>query len=62
MPFSGRLRAGYKFFSSSFKPRKDKRKGANSRQKSGSRERNVGHKNGEEHSRVPKGKGKGSRK
>lgn len=36
-------------------PRKDKRKGSDNRQKSGARERNVAHPNGEEHSRVPKG-------
>lgn len=36
-------------------PRKDKRKGADKRKPSGERERNVGHINGEEHSRVPKG-------
>ena len=36
-------------------PRKDKRHGADKRKPSGSRERNVGHVNGEEHSRVPKG-------
>ena len=35
--------------------RKDSRKGSEKRQKSGSRERNVAHPNGEEHSRVPKG-------
>ncbi len=38
-------------------PRKDPRKGSDQRQKSGARERNLGHKNGEEHSRVPKGNG-----
>ena len=37
------------------KKRKDSRKGSEKRQKSGSRERNVAHPNGEEHSRVPKG-------
>ena len=40
---------------STFIPRKDKRKGSDKRQPSGERERNVGHPNGEEHSRVPKG-------
>lgn len=35
----------------------NKRKGSEDRQKSGDRERNVGHPNGEEHSRVPKGSG-----
>ena len=38
-----------------FVPRKDKRKGSDDRQPSGSRERNVGHPEGEEHSRVAKG-------
>ena len=38
-----------------FTSRKDKRHGSENRQKSGNRERNVGHQNGEEHSRVPKG-------
>ena len=38
-----------------FIPRKPQRKGAEKRQPTGSRERNVGHPNGEEHSRVPKG-------
>lgn len=38
-----------------FTPRKDKRKGSENRQKTGDRERNVAHPNGEEHSRVPKG-------
>lgn len=38
-----------------FTPRKDKRHGSEKRQKTGDRERNVGHPNGEEHSRVPKG-------
>ena len=38
-------------------PRKDPRKGSDKRRPSGSRERNVGHPNGEEHSRVPKGNG-----
>ncbi len=33
----------------------NKRKGADERQKSGEREKNVGHPDGEEHSRVPKG-------
>ena len=39
-------------------PRKDKRKGSENRQKSGERERNRGHKNGEEHSIKPKGNGR----
>ena len=34
---------------------KDKKKGSENRGKSGARERNVAHPNGEEHSRVPKG-------
>ncbi len=38
-------------------PRKDPRKGSDQRQPTGNRERNVGHPNGEEHSRVPKGNG-----
>ena len=38
-----------------FVPRKDKRHGSEERQPSGDRERNVGHPDGEEHSRVPKG-------
>ena len=38
-----------------FTSRKDKRHGSENRQKSGNRERNIGHQNGEEHSRVPKG-------
>ena len=38
-----------------FVPRKDKRKGSENRQPTGSRERNVAHPNGEEHSRVAKG-------
>jgi len=33
----------------------NKRKGAEDRQKAGDRERNVGHPDGEEHSRIPKG-------
>ncbi|GBC59926.1 hypothetical protein DENIS_0868 [Desulfonema ishimotonii] len=33
----------------------NKRKGADDRKKSGDRERNVGHPDGEEHSRTPKG-------
>ncbi len=37
--------------------RKDKRHGSEDRQKTGARERNVGHKNGEEHSVKPKGNG-----
>lgn len=40
-----------------FEPRTDKRKNYDKRQKSGDRERNVGHPNGEEHSRVHKGTG-----
>ena len=40
-----------------FKPRKDSKKGSKDRQPTGARERNVGHKNGEEHSRTPKGNG-----
>ena len=42
--------------------RKDKRKGADLRKPSGERERNVGHINGEEHSRVPKGSNGQSRR
>ncbi len=42
---------------SNWTPRKDPRKGSENRQKSGDRERNVAHPNGEEHSRVPKGNG-----
>ena len=38
-------------------PRIDKKKDAYKHQKSGARERNVAHPNGEEHSRVPKGNG-----
>ncbi len=38
-----------------FVPRKDKRKGSENRQPTGSRERNVGHPDGEEHSIKPKG-------
>ena len=38
-----------------FTQRKDKKKGSENRGKSGARERNVAHPNGEEHSRVPKG-------
>ena len=37
------------------KPRKDKKKGSENRQKTGEREKNVAHPDGEEHSRVPKG-------
>lgn len=37
--------------------RKNSKKGSANRQKSGDRERNVAHPNGEEHSRVPKGNG-----
>ena len=40
---------------SKFVPRKSPRKGSENRQPTGARERNVGHPNGEEHSRVPKG-------
>ncbi len=36
-------------------PNPNKRKGSENRQPTGDRERNVGHPNGEEHSRVPKG-------
>ena len=42
---------------SNWTPRKDSKKGSENRQKSGNRERNVAHPNGEEHSRVPKGNG-----
>ena len=42
---------------SKIKPRKDPRKGSDARRKTGSRERNVAHPNGEEHSRVAKGNG-----
>ena len=38
-----------------FTPNPNKRHGSEKRQPSGSRERNVGHPDGEEHSRVPKG-------
>ena len=38
-----------------FVPNPNKRKGSGDRQPTGDRERNVGHPNGEEHSRVPKG-------
>lgn len=38
-----------------FTPNPNKRHGSENRQPSGERERNVGHPNGEEHSRVPKG-------
>ena len=41
--------------SNGFSPRKDKRNGSNKRQPQDSRERNVGHPNGEEHSRNAKG-------
>ena len=41
--------------SGEFKSRKDKRHGNEKRKPQGSRERNVGHPNGEEHSRTPKG-------
>ncbi len=37
------------------RPNPNKRKGSENRQPSGARERNVGHPNAEEHSRVPKG-------
>ena len=40
-----------------WKSRKDPRHGSHKRKKSGERERNVGHPNGEEHSRRPKGNG-----
>ncbi len=40
-----------------FKPRKASKKGSDKRHPSGERERNVGNKNGEEHSRIPKGNG-----
>ena len=42
---------------SNWTPRKNSKKGSANRQKSGDRERNVAHPNGEEHSRVPKGNG-----
>ena len=42
---------------SNWTTRKDSKKGSENRQKSGDRERNVAHPNGEEHSRVPKGNG-----
>ena len=45
----------YKYLKKVTGPRKDKRHGADKRKPSGSREQNVGHVNGEEHSRVPKG-------
>jgi len=38
-----------------FTPRKDPKKGADNRQPSGERERNIGHPDGEEHSIKPKG-------
>lgn len=38
-----------------WKENPNKRKGSENRQPTGDRERNVGHPNGEEHSRVPKG-------
>lgn len=41
--------------SGEFTPRNPKRHGSENRQPQGSRERNVGHPNGEEHSRTPKG-------
>jgi hypothetical protein len=37
------------------RPNPNKRKGSENRKPTGDRERNVGHPNGEEHSRVPKG-------
>lgn len=40
-----------------WKDNPNKRKGSEERQKSGDRERNAGHPDGEEHSRVPKGSG-----
>ena len=42
---------------SNWTTRKDSKKGSENRQKSGDRERNIAHPNGEEHSRVPKGNG-----
>ena len=39
------------------KPRKDKRRGSEKRQPTGDRERNIGHPDGEEHGRRPKGNG-----
>ena len=42
---------------SNWTTRKDSKKGSENRQKSGDRERNVAHPNGEEHSRGPKGNG-----
>ena len=42
---------------SNWTTRKHSKKGSENRQKSGDRERNVAHPNGEEHSRVPKGNG-----
>lgn len=42
---------------SNWMPRKDSKKGSENRQKSGDRERNVAHPNGEVHSRIPKGNG-----
>ena len=41
--------------SKGFTPRKDKRRGSDERKPQGSRERNVAHPNGEEHSRTAKG-------
>lgn len=41
--------------SNGFTSRKDKRHGSKDRQQQGNRERNVGHPNGEEHSRNAKG-------
>ena len=45
-----------------FTPRKDPRKGSDSRQPTGDRERNKAHPDGEEHSRVPKGNNTGRKK
>lgn len=39
------------------RPNPNKRKGSELRQKTGDRQRNLGHPGGEEHSRVPKGRG-----
>lgn len=43
-------------------PNPNKRHGSERRQPTNQRERNVGHPNGEEHSRVPKGNGRNKRK
>ena len=48
----------YNFIERTKGPRKDPRKGADTRRKTGARERNVAHPNGEEHSRVAKGNGR----